>query len=74
MIDVREVSKWFGPVRVLDHVSVAVPAGRTTVLLGPSGGGKSTVLRVMNGLIQPDAGDCGTGWGTWFRTAGCFPT
>ena len=57
MIDVRDVSKSFGPLRVLDHVSVTVPAGRTTVLLGPSGGGKSTLLRVMNGLIQPDAGD-----------------
>ena len=57
MIDVRDVSKAFGPHRVLDHVSVAVPAGRTTVILGPSGGGKSTLLRVMNGLIQPDAGD-----------------
>lgn len=57
MIDVRDVSKAFGPNRVLDRVSVAVPAGRTTVLLGPSGGGKSTLLRVMNGLIQPDAGE-----------------
>jgi osmoprotectant transport system ATP-binding protein len=56
MIDVREVSKAFGPNRVLDRVTVAVPAGRTTVLLGPSGGGKSTLLRVMNGLVVPDAG------------------
>ena len=35
MIDVREVSKSFGPNRVLDRVSVAVPAGQTTVLLEP---------------------------------------
>jgi osmoprotectant transport system ATP-binding protein len=56
MIDVRDVSKAFGPNRVLDRVSVAIPAGRTTVLLGPSGGGKSTLLRVMNGLVLPDAG------------------
>jgi osmoprotectant transport system ATP-binding protein len=57
MIDVRDVSKAFGPNQVLDRVSVAIPAGRTTVLLGPSGGGKSTLLRVMNGLVQPDAGE-----------------
>jgi osmoprotectant transport system ATP-binding protein len=57
MIEVREVSKWFGPNRVLDRVTVSVPDGRTTVLLGPSGGGKSTLLRVMNGLIRPDSGD-----------------
>jgi osmoprotectant transport system ATP-binding protein len=56
MIDVRDVSKSFGPNQVLDRVTVEVPAGRTTVLLGPSGGGKSTLLRVMNGLILPDAG------------------
>lgn len=57
MIDARRVSKSFGPNRVLDRVSVTVPAGRTTVLLGPSGGGKSTLLRVLNGLIHPDEGE-----------------
>jgi osmoprotectant transport system ATP-binding protein len=57
MIDVRDVSKSFGPRLVLDRVSVSIPAGRTSVLLGPSGGGKSTLMRVMNGLIRPDAGD-----------------
>lgn len=56
MIEVRDVSKSFGPNRVLDRVTVNVPDGRTTVLLGPSGGGKSTLLRVMNGLIRPDSG------------------
>ncbi|HKB03662.1 MAG TPA: ABC transporter ATP-binding protein [Gemmataceae bacterium] len=57
MIDVREVSKSFGRVPVLDRVSVTVPPGQTTVLLGPSGSGKSTLLRVMNGLVRPDAGE-----------------
>jgi osmoprotectant transport system ATP-binding protein len=57
MIDARDVSKAFGSIRVLDRVSVSVPTGQTTVLLGPSGGGKSTLLRVMNGLILPDAGE-----------------
>jgi osmoprotectant transport system ATP-binding protein len=57
MIEVRDVSKSFGPNRVLDRVTVNVPNGRTTVLLGPSGGGKSTLLRVMNGLIRADSGD-----------------
>ena len=61
MIDVREVTKSFGPHRVLDRVSVSIPAGRTTVLLGPSGCGKSTLLRVMNGLIRPDAGEVSFG-------------
>src|SRR5262245_32311856 len=57
MIDVRDVTKSFGPNRVLDCVSVSIPAGQTTVLLGPSGSGKSTLLRVMNGLVRPDSGE-----------------
>jgi osmoprotectant transport system ATP-binding protein len=57
MIEVREVTKSFGPAVVLDRVTATIADGRTTVLLGPSGGGKSTLLRVMNGLIQPESGD-----------------
>ena len=57
MIEVRDVTKSFGPNRVLDRVTVSVPDGQTTVLLGPSGGGKSTLLRVMNGLVRPDSGE-----------------
>jgi osmoprotectant transport system ATP-binding protein len=63
MIDVRDVTKSFGSQRVLDRVSVAAPTWRTTVLLGPSGGGKSTLLRVMNGLIEPDVGEVRFGGG-----------
>src|SRR4029079_1413987 len=40
----------------LDNVSVTVPDGELTALLGPSGGGKSTLLRVIAGLEQPDSG------------------
>jgi osmoprotectant transport system ATP-binding protein len=57
MIDARDISKSFAANRVLDRVSLRVASGRTTVLLGPSGGGKSTLLRVLNGLIWPDTGE-----------------
>jgi osmoprotectant transport system ATP-binding protein len=57
MIELVEVVKSFGATRVVDGVSLAVAPGRTTVLLGPSGGGKSTLLRLMNGLVRPDAGE-----------------
>jgi osmoprotectant transport system ATP-binding protein len=57
MIEARDVSKSFGPNRVLNHVSLAVSRGEVVVLLGPSGGGKSTLLRVLNGLIWPEIGD-----------------
>ncbi len=55
-IDVRNVSKNFGSTPVLRDVSVSIASGSLTALLGPSGGGKSTLLRVIAGLEQPDAG------------------
>ena len=55
-IDVRHVSKSFGDTPVLNDVSVAIASGSLTALLGPSGGGKSTLLRVIAGLETPDAG------------------
>jgi sulfate/thiosulfate transport system ATP-binding protein len=56
-IEVRNVSKRFDGFLALDHVSVTVPDGSLTALLGPSGGGKSTLLRVIAGLEQPDRGE-----------------
>jgi sulfate transport system ATP-binding protein len=55
-IDVRHVSKSFGTTPVLNDVSVAIASGSLTALLGPSGGGKSTLLRVIAGLETPDTG------------------
>ena len=40
----------------LDDVSLEVPTGSLTALLGPSGGGKSTLLRIIAGLDTPDTG------------------
>jgi sulfate transport system ATP-binding protein len=55
-IDVRNVDKSFGDTPVLQDVSVSIASGALTALLGPSGGGKSTLLRVIAGLETPDAG------------------
>ncbi|HTN24311.1 MAG TPA: TOBE-like domain-containing protein [Solirubrobacteraceae bacterium] len=55
-IDVRNVSKSFSGFQALDDVSLSVPDGSLTALLGPSGGGKSTLLRVIAGLEAPDSG------------------
>jgi osmoprotectant transport system ATP-binding protein len=56
VIAVHEVTKRFGATLALDAVSLEVPGGTTHVLLGSSGSGKSTVLRLILGLTRPDAG------------------
>jgi sulfate transport system ATP-binding protein len=55
-IDVRAVSKRFGEFPALSDVDLTVPSGELTALLGPSGGGKSTLLRIIGGLEDPDTG------------------
>ncbi|MEV6931561.1 sulfate ABC transporter ATP-binding protein [Dactylosporangium sp. NPDC051485] len=55
-IEVRDVNKSFGKTPVLRDISVDIASGSLTALLGPSGGGKSTLLRVIAGLEQPDTG------------------
>ena len=49
-IDVSHVNKPFGDFVALDDVSLEIPTGQLTALLGPSGGGKSTLLRIIAGL------------------------
>lgn len=55
-IEVRKVGKKFGDFVALDNIDLSVRSGELTALLGPSGGGKSTLLRIIAGLEQADAG------------------
>jgi sulfate/thiosulfate transport system ATP-binding protein len=55
-IDVSGLTKKFGDFVALDDVSVSLPTGQLTALLGPSGGGKSTLLRIIAGLDTADEG------------------
>ena len=55
-IDVTSISKRFGEAVALQDVTLEVPTGSLTALLGPSGGGKSTLLRIIAGLDDPDSG------------------
>ena len=55
-ITATNIVKRFGDFLALDDVTVDIPSGSLTALLGPSGGGKSTLLRVMAGLEPPDSG------------------
>ncbi|GAA4468242.1 phosphate ABC transporter ATP-binding protein [Phytohabitans houttuyneae] len=51
-LDARSISAWFGDHKVLDRVSLTMPAGKVTALIGPSGCGKSTFLRILNRMHE----------------------
>jgi phospholipid/cholesterol/gamma-HCH transport system ATP-binding protein len=57
MIEIRHLSKRFGAQIVLDGVDLTVQDGETLALLGPSGTGKSVLLKSIIGLIRPDRGE-----------------
>jgi len=61
MIAVQNLSKSFGAHLVLNQVSFSLPTGGVTALIGPSGGGKSTLLRCVNLLERPEAGSLTVG-------------
>jgi sulfate transport system ATP-binding protein len=56
-INVSGITKTYGDFVALDNVSVDLPTGQLTALLGPSGGGKSTLLRIIAGLETADVGE-----------------
>ncbi|MFC4809190.1 ABC transporter ATP-binding protein [Paenibacillus sp. GCM10023250] len=56
-IEVRNVNKAFGAHQAVRDVSFTIERGKLIGLLGPSGGGKSTLLRILAGLETPDSGD-----------------
>ena len=55
-LDIHDVSLSYDTVQVLDHVSLSVQDGEIVAVLGPSGSGKSSLLRVIAGLIPTDSG------------------
>ena len=50
MIEIKNVSKWYGPVQVLSNCSVNISKGDVVVVCGPSGSGKSTLIKTVNAL------------------------
>jgi ABC-type polar amino acid transport system ATPase subunit len=60
-VALKNVTKRYGERTILNEVSLEVSAGETVALIGPSGGGKSTLLRCINGLTSFDAGEVHVG-------------
>ncbi len=56
-LSIANLSKRFGPHQVLDRLSLFLQDFHSLVLIGPSGGGKTTLLRILAGLETPDAGE-----------------
>ena len=57
MIEIKNVSKWYGPVQVLQDCSVSINKGDVVVVCGPSGSGKSTLIKTVNGLEPVQKGE-----------------
>jgi len=56
IVELEGVAKRFGSLQVLDDVSVTVPVGRITAVVGPNAAGKSTLIKTILGMVRPDRG------------------
>jgi ABC-2 type transport system ATP-binding protein len=85
-VSVRGLRKQYGRVRAVDGLTFEAPAGAVTGFLGPNGAGKTTTLRIILGLVEPDAGQALIGGrrydqlprprqevGAVLETTGCHP-
>ena len=74
ILRVSNLCKSFGKFKALENVSFELEKGETLAVIGPSGGGKSTLLRVLNGLETPDSGTIEGGtFGLVFQEYNLFP-
>lgn len=56
MIELRDLTKRYGDTLAVDRLSLSIPSGEIFGFLGPNGAGKTTAIRLMMGLLQPNAG------------------
>ena len=56
MLSINDLTVSYGAVKALSHVSLDVPRGEVTAVIGANGAGKSTLMRTLAGLVKPDSG------------------
>src|ERR1700691_4752551 len=61
MIEVKNITKTFGSHKAVDNISFSVGDGENVVFLGTSGCGKTTMLKMINRLLDPDSGEISIG-------------
>jgi len=57
MIEVRNLSKYFGSIKALDNLTLSIPKGRAVGFLGPNGAGKTTTIKILTNLIRATSGN-----------------
>jgi len=57
LLELRDVTKDFGGLRVVDHLSLHVDEGEIVSVIGPNGAGKTTVFNLVTGIFHPDSGE-----------------
>ncbi|MDX9822681.1 MAG: ATP-binding cassette domain-containing protein, partial [Syntrophales bacterium] len=57
MIELRNLTKFYGDTKAVDGVSLAVRSGEIFGFIGPNGAGKTTTIRMMGGILAPTSGD-----------------
>ncbi|MGB6068118.1 MAG: ATP-binding cassette domain-containing protein, partial [Desulfomonilaceae bacterium] len=55
-LEMRGISKCFGPVKALEDVTLRIQQGTIHALVGENGAGKSTLMKILSGVHQPDTG------------------
>ncbi len=55
-IELRDLSKFYGPVRAVRRINLSIAPGETMALLGPNRAGKTTTIDIVLGLARPDSG------------------
>ena len=71
LLDVANVSKFFGGVHALDNVGLNVPTGSIVGLIGPNGAGKTTFFNVITGLYPAESGQFQFNWQKLFTPFNC---